>query len=57
MSDLKYPQEAFRQAIEHGRLSDDSAAENYAGRYMYMGPSVKGGDSFKHITTRQYLPD
>lgn len=46
---------ALAQAIEQGRLSDKPAAPNYAGLYMYMGPSTRGGDAFKHIETRQYI--
>ena len=49
------PQEAFAQAITQGRLSDDPNAENYAGKYMYMGKSANGQyDAFKNIDTRQY---
>lgn len=57
MSEWKDPQQAFEQAIAEGRLSDDPTAENYAGRYMYMGPACShgGGDAFKHIETRDYL--
>lgn len=52
----KNPQEAFALAIQQGRLSRDPAAENYAGHYMYMGPTVSGnGDAFKHSLTRQYI--
>lgn len=48
---------AFNEAIQSGRLSADKNASNYAGDYMYMGPSVDGKyDSFKHVTTRQALP-
>ena len=50
------PQAAFEQAIAEGRLSRDPKADNYAGRYMYMGPRADGrGDAFKHSLTRQYL--
>lgn len=50
----KDAQEAFKQAIESGRLSADPNSPLYAGNYMYMGPG-KGGDSFKHYNTRQYI--
>lgn len=50
------PQTAFEDAIAAGRLSRDPKADNYAGRYMYMGPRADGrGDAFKHSLTRQYL--
>ena len=58
-------QQAFRDAIANGRLSDDPTAANYAGRYMYMhtqqqpplmGRSAAQRDLFKHIDTREYLP-
>lgn len=45
---------AFDRAIKDGVLSNDINADNYAGRYMYMGTS-KDGPSFKHRMTRQYL--
>lgn len=54
---MKNPNEAFEQAINEGRLSRDPKASNYAGHYMYMGPTVDGKhDAFKHSLTRQYLP-
>ena len=46
---------AFFNALLSGRLNSDSRADNYVGDYMYMGPSVHGGDSFKHIDTRRSL--
>ena len=53
--DYKNPQKAFEQAIEQGRLSKNPDAENYAGKYMYMGKSANGQyDAFKNINTRQY---
>lgn len=45
--------EAFDKAILQGRLSDNPKAENYAGRYMYMGKNGQS-DAFKNILTRQY---
>ena len=42
-------QQAFREAIAQGRLS-----ERTAGDYMYMGTTAKG-DDFKHRDTRIYL--
>ena len=51
---FKDAQQAFREAIAAGRLSDDQKALNYAGHYMYMG-TYSGLDQFKHINTRQYL--
>lgn len=50
----KTTKEAFEQAIKDGRLSLDKSALNYVGHYMYMGPG-KGGDSFKHVMTREYI--
>ena len=50
-------QEAFGRAIRQGRLTDNPAAANYAGKYMYMGREQKGDigkDLFKNINTRQY---
>lgn len=48
--------EAFEDAIKAGRLSRDPKAENYAGRFMYMGTKVDGRkDLFKSIDTREYL--
>ena len=47
-------QGAFNRAIASGRLSRNSSASNYAGRYMYMG-TWSGQDQFKHADTRQYL--
>lgn len=56
MNGWKKPADAFQQAINEGRLSRDRNAANYAGDYMYMGPTVDGShDAFKHIVTRQYL--
>ena len=53
-------QEAFEQAIREGRLSDDPKAENYAGRFMYMGttptaPGERPRDLFKDINSREYI--
>lgn len=57
MENWKDPQLAFEQAIASGRLSRDPQATNYAGNYMYMGPTTNGKhDAFKHIVTRQYIP-
>ena len=47
--------EAFRQAIEQGRLTDNALSPLYAGNYMYMG-TWDGVDQFKDIVTREYLP-
>lgn len=56
------PQQAFEVAIRAGRLSDDPKAENYAGKFMYMGtqtasyrPLRQQKDLFKNIVTREYL--
>lgn len=47
--------EAFDKAILQGRLSVNPQADNYAGKYMYMGKTTNGQyDSFKNIITRQY---
>ena len=54
--DSRDPHDAFQDAIDAGRLSTDAGAENYAGRFMYMGPNINGtGDAFKHKFTREYL--
>ena len=53
---FKDSQEAFRDAIKAGRLSDRPEASNYAGRFMYMG-TKDGVDLFKNIDTRQYLAE
>jgi len=44
---------AFDRAKLEGRLSDDPAAPNYVGRYMYMG-AREGRDLFKNSDTREY---
>lgn len=50
------PQAAFERAIAAGRLSDDPTRSDYAGHYMYMGPTTDGKhDAFKHVFTREYL--
>lgn len=42
--------QAFAKAIEAGRLSDDQAAANYAGHYMFMGYQGGTGKAlFKHV--------
>lgn len=53
--ETKDPQLCFQKAIAAGRLSDEPRAENYAGKYMYMG-TWNGKDEFKHSYTRKYLP-
>ncbi len=53
---FKDPEQVFDEAVAAGRLSDTPGTDNYAGRYMYMG-TWDGIDMFKHINTRQYLPD
>ena len=47
--------QAFDEAIESGRLSDDRGSDKYAGEFMYMG-TQNGVDMFKHTMTRRYLP-
>lgn len=49
----KYAREAFEKAITQGRLSVNPKAENYAGKYMYMGKNGQT-DLFKNIVSRQY---
>lgn len=51
---FKDAQQAFKEAIEAGRLSVNPQAENYAGDFMYMG-TWDGKDAFKHRDTREYL--
>ena len=50
----KDSQQAFEYAIEVGRLSRDRDADNYAGKYMYMGTNWNGDDLFKNVDTREY---
>lgn len=50
---FKNPDEAFTEAIKAGRLTADTKASNYAGRYLYMG-TTHGRDLFKNIDTRKY---
>ncbi len=57
MNTWKNPNLAFEEAISAGRLSRVRGTPNYAGDYMYMGPTCDGtGNAFKNIITRQYLP-
>ena len=51
---FKNPDSAFDFAIATGRLSVDEAAENYAGKFMYMG-TAQGRDRFKNKNTREYI--
>lgn len=44
-------QQAFKDAIRKGELSDDPKNARYAGRYMYMH-SIDGQDTFKHVDSR-----
>ena len=44
------PQAAFHRALYARRLTPENVSE-----YMYMGSTV-AGDTFKHKTTRKYLP-
>jgi hypothetical protein len=48
------PDDAFDIAIDTGRLSADKTADNFAGKYMYMG-ECKTGSIFKNINTREYI--
>ena len=56
MEDIKRgAREAFEKAITQGRLSPNPQADNYIGKYMYMGKTANGlCDTFKNIITRQY---
>ena len=49
------PQKAFNQAVGTGRLSSNSALDNWAGNYMYMGTDEKGKHWFKNSLTREYI--
>ena len=51
---FKDAQEAFREALRIGRLSDDPTNPYFAGNYVYVG-TWGGKDSFKHTITRQYI--
>ncbi len=44
---------AFKKAIYQGRLSKHKKADNYTGKYMYMGIQNQQ-DMFKNIITRRY---
>ena len=56
MTEYRNPHEAFEDAIRDCRLSANPSAANYAGFYMYMGPSADGSkDAFKHEVTRKYI--
>lgn len=46
---------AFEAAITAGILSNDEAADNFAGRYMWMGEYMVDELRFKHIMTREYV--
>lgn len=48
-------QKAFRDAVESGRLSHDKTADNFAGKYMYMGTNKEGKTLFKDCWTRDYI--
>ena len=50
---LRDPQQAFRDAIQQGLLSEDPASPVFADDFMYMG-TIGGRDGFKHVATRQY---
>ncbi len=56
---MKGSWEAFTKAIRNGRLSADEKAANYAGNFMFMGPTFnfqgEPFDAFKNISTREYL--
>ena len=45
----------FDEAIRRGVLSEDPAAENFAGLHMYMHHDAGGAAWFKHRETRAYL--
>ena len=47
-------QQAFKDAIDTGRLSTNPNAANFAALYMYMHTD-QTDDQFKHIMTREYL--
>lgn len=47
------PQEAFKEAIKTGILSDNETSQNFAGNFMYMY-SRDGINYFKNINTRKY---
>ena len=48
------PQQAFKNAIDRGALSDVSTWENFAGGWMYMH-SDDQKDYFKNINRRHYM--
>lgn len=52
--EFKNHEQAFREAIADGRLSEDPLKPNYVDRYMYMG-TWNRIDQFKNINTREYL--
>ena len=51
---FKNGDDAFEFAIDTGRLSTDETAENFAGKFMYMG-TAQGRDRFKNKNTREYI--
>lgn len=56
MNSYRDPQKVFEAAIKQGILSDDSAQDNYAADWMYMGDDEKGRALFKNIVSRSYMP-
>jgi hypothetical protein len=56
IADGKWSRESIREfekAVKNERLSLEMTADNYVGRYMYMG-SNNGKAAFKNILTRAY---
>tara|TARA_R100001377_G_scaffold84240_1_gene67342 strand:- start:153 stop:323 length:171 start_codon:yes stop_codon:yes gene_type:complete len=49
------PREAFQQAIDSGRLTENESSEWFAEKWMYMFTDDGGFAQFKNIETRQYL--
>ena len=47
-------QEAFENALNLGKFTDDSEDDNYVGGWMYMY-SLANTDYFKNINDRKYL--
>ena len=54
MYEFRNSQEAFENALNLGKFTDDSEDDNYVGGWMYMY-SLANTDYFKNINDRKYL--
>ena len=54
--DFRPSDDAFKNAIESGNLSENKNKKNYAGNFMYMYSSeMCNTDYFKNVNTREYI--